>query len=190
MIDNRIFASAQTRAHDVSELAVRSCAGERPGLRGKPVGRLEVTTSPRLSRGAEHCVALPWKRTHWFWGVERFVPHDHPDSNYRMAREAFLSHVAIPAGNSHAVRTEGSPPDRAASPLPARVVIVMGVSGCGKSTVGVLLASRLQWEFHPSAARGRVRKEPPRLERKLRVIPPCRPPKYDATFANLSGLSW
>lgn len=27
------------------------------------------------------------------------------------------------------------------------VVIVMGVSGCGKSTIGALLALRLQWEF-------------------------------------------
>jgi gluconokinase len=45
---------------------------------------------------------------------------------------------------------------RAGGPLPA-VVIVMGVSGCGKSTVGTLLAGRLQWEFedgdwfHPAA---------------------------------------
>src|ERR1700677_772990 len=29
----------------------------------------------------------------------------------------------------------------------ARVVIVMGVSGCGKSTIGALLARRLRWEF-------------------------------------------
>src|SRR5580700_4389158 len=33
------------------------------------------------------------------------------------------------------------------SPPAARVVIVMGVSGCGKSTIGALLALRLRWEF-------------------------------------------
>src|SRR5258705_13982442 len=33
---------------------------------------------------------LPWDRVHWFWGDERFVPWDHPDSNYRMVREAML----------------------------------------------------------------------------------------------------
>ena len=29
---------------------------------------------------------MPWQRIHWFWGDERFVPWDHPDSNYGMAR--------------------------------------------------------------------------------------------------------
>ncbi len=29
----------------------------------------------------------------------------------------------------------------------AAVVIIMGVSGCGKSTIGALLAQNLQWEF-------------------------------------------
>ena len=48
-------------------------------------------------------------------------------------------------------RTEG-----ASSAAPA-VIIIMGVSGSGKSTVGALLASRLRWEFkdadwfHPSS---------------------------------------
>ena len=38
-------------------------------------------------------------------------------------------------------------PAKGASPPAPAVVIVMGVSGCGKSTVGALLASRLRWEF-------------------------------------------
>jgi gluconokinase len=33
------------------------------------------------------------------------------------------------------------------SPPAPRAVVVMGVSGCGKSTVGALLALQLRWEF-------------------------------------------
>jgi 6-phosphogluconolactonase len=52
---------------------------------------------------------------HWFWGDERFVPHDHPESNYRMACDAFLSLVAVPAANIHAIPTEGVSPSQAAA---------------------------------------------------------------------------
>src|SRR5271168_3754252 len=33
---------------------------------------------------------LPWARVHWFWGDERFVAQDDPQSNYRMTRLAML----------------------------------------------------------------------------------------------------
>lgn len=60
--------------------------------------------------------AFPWQSTHWFWGDERFVPHDHPDSNYRMAREALLAHVPAPETNIHPIPTEHTnPADSAAS---------------------------------------------------------------------------
>lgn len=57
---------------------------------------------------------FPWARTHWFWGDERFVPPDDPASNYRMTREAMLSHVAVPAGHVHPVPTVGLTPEAAA----------------------------------------------------------------------------
>ncbi|MEP7200349.1 MAG: 6-phosphogluconolactonase, partial [Chloroflexota bacterium] len=50
-----------------------------------------------------------WSRVHVFWGDERCVPPDHADSNYRMARETLLDHVAIPAGNAHRIRGEAEP---------------------------------------------------------------------------------
>jgi 6-phosphogluconolactonase len=36
-----------------------------------------------------------WDRVFFFWGDERHVPPDHPDSNFRMAREALLSHLSL-----------------------------------------------------------------------------------------------
>ncbi len=59
--------------------------------------------------------SFPWARTHWFWGDERFVPHDSALSNYRMVREAMLSRVSIPAANIHSITTDGVSPEQAAA---------------------------------------------------------------------------
>jgi 6-phosphogluconolactonase len=48
-----------------------------------------------------------WSRVHIFFGDERTVPPDHPDSNYRLAREALISHVAIPPNNVHPINGVG-----------------------------------------------------------------------------------
>ena len=56
---------------------------------------------------------FPWERVHWYWGDERFVPHDHPDSNYRMTREAMLSKAPVPPGNIHPMPADGTPDDAA-----------------------------------------------------------------------------
>jgi 6-phosphogluconolactonase len=58
---------------------------------------------------------IDWSRMHLFWGDERYVPHDHPDSNYRMAHEAFIDHVAIPPGQVHPIPTGPSPAAAAAA---------------------------------------------------------------------------
>ncbi|USR91399.1 6-phosphogluconolactonase [Phormidium yuhuli AB48] len=54
---------------------------------------------------------LPWDQLHIFWGDERYVPPDHPDSNQRMAREAWLDQVALPPGNIHPMPTGSQDPE-------------------------------------------------------------------------------
>ena len=56
-----------------------------------------------------------WKRTFLFFGDERHVPPDHPDSNYRMVNESLLSHIFTPGENVFRVKTEN--PDASAAAL-------------------------------------------------------------------------
>jgi 6-phosphogluconolactonase len=53
---------------------------------------------------------LPWDKIHVFWGDERYVPPNHPDSNELMARRAWLDRVAIPAANIHPIPTLSGDP--------------------------------------------------------------------------------
>src|ERR1700751_4958865 len=39
---------------------------------------------------------FPWQRVSWYWGDERFVAYDDPESNFRMAREAMLDKTPVP----------------------------------------------------------------------------------------------
>jgi len=57
--------------------------------------------------------ALPWRQCAFFWGDERCVPPDHPESNYRMARETLLDRIPIPPEHVHRMRGE-DPPEEAA----------------------------------------------------------------------------
>lgn len=69
----------------------------------------------QLLAESPHRDRLPWDRVHWFWGDERFVPWDHPDSNYGMAYTALLGKVPVPPRNIHGIATNGSPADAAAA---------------------------------------------------------------------------
>jgi len=58
---------------------------------------------------------LPWDKMFFFWGDERHVPPDHPESNYRMAYEALLSKVPVPAENVFRVPAENPDANQAAA---------------------------------------------------------------------------
>jgi 6-phosphogluconolactonase len=66
-----------------------------------------------LLASAEFIHRFPWDNVLWFWGDERFVPHDDPESNFRMAREAMLSRAPIPPQNVFPIPTDGAPDDAA-----------------------------------------------------------------------------
>lgn len=59
----------------------------------------------RLAR-PDFASRLDWNAVHLFWGDERCVPSDHPDSNYRMVAETLLANVPIPAQNIHRIHGE------------------------------------------------------------------------------------
>src|SRR6185369_4084267 len=52
---------------------------------------------------------VPWDGVQIFFGDERVVPAEHPDSNYRMARETLLSKVPVKPSSVHRVETEQEP---------------------------------------------------------------------------------
>jgi len=52
---------------------------------------------------------IDWNAVHVFWSDERYVPADHQDSNYLMARRAILENVAIPDNQIHRFQTELTP---------------------------------------------------------------------------------
>jgi 6-phosphogluconolactonase len=52
---------------------------------------------------------LDWRRIELFWGDERCVPPDHPDSNYGTAMKA-LAGAPIPPQNVHRIAAEAQPP--------------------------------------------------------------------------------
>ncbi len=73
------------------------------------------STPKKLFRvlAAKGVAALPWDRIHLWWGDERTVPPDHPDSNYRMTREALIQPLALDPARIH--RVAGENPDHAAA---------------------------------------------------------------------------
>lgn len=66
-----------------------------------------LTTPPFVSE-------IPWPSVHIFWGDERCVPPNHPESNYFLANELLLKKIALPKSNIHRIPTEEVSPTEGA----------------------------------------------------------------------------
>lgn len=71
---------------------------------------------------------LPWDRIDFFWGDERAVGPDDPDSNYALANELLLQPVRAPAARVHRMRGEEPDLDAAARAYEGEMAGVLGPS--------------------------------------------------------------
>lgn len=82
--------------------------------RGRALVSLTGGTTPkRMYEVLARQPDVPWRAVHLFWGDERAVAPDHPDSNYGMARDALVAHVPVPPAQVHRMRGELIPDEAA-----------------------------------------------------------------------------
>ena len=58
---------------------------------------------------------IDWSRLHFFWGDERLVPHDDPESNYGEVKSLLFDHVPVVESQIHPVQTDLEPEAAAAA---------------------------------------------------------------------------
>jgi len=68
-----------------------------------PLGLYEMLGQP------PYVSQMPWAHTYFFWGDERCVPPDHPQSNFGAAHATMLSKAPIPTDNIFRMRGELPP---------------------------------------------------------------------------------
>jgi 6-phosphogluconolactonase len=95
-----LFASSVAEAAQKSDFARIAISG---GTTPKAMfALLADPEQPFFSR-------VPWNKLQLFWVDERCVAPDHPDSNYRMTKEAMLSKIPLPPSQVYRMRGELDP---------------------------------------------------------------------------------
>ncbi len=128
-------------AHDLEDLCERAAERvvrsitDRVEAKGRATIVLSGGTTPRrlyerLATG-KYGQAIPWAQVYLFWGDERSVPPDHPDSNYKMVYDTLISKVSIPKENIHRMHAERSDHREAALEYEKRLRDFFGLSGEG-----------------------------------------------------------
>jgi 6-phosphogluconolactonase len=108
-----IFPNPAALARHVAEWMTSAALAAKGTFRVSLSGGSTPKTLYELLASDEFRSRFPWQLVSWYWGDERFVPYDHPESNYRMTREAMLAKVPVLPEKVHPVPTDGTPEDGA-----------------------------------------------------------------------------
>lgn len=131
----RSFADVSSLSAAAGDEFVR-CAREAVAARGRFAVALSGGSTPKrlyqLLAAQPQRDQVDWGRVEIFWGDERCVPPDDPESNYRMAREAMLVHLPIPAERIHRLEAERADHDAAARDYEATIARVFGAAASGE----------------------------------------------------------
>ncbi|HQZ38082.1 MAG TPA: 6-phosphogluconolactonase [Vicinamibacterales bacterium] len=105
---------------------VEGVAAEAVTARGRwavalPGGSVAATCFPRLVTAT-----LDWSRAEVFFGDERAVPPDAPDSNFGLARRLLLSHVPLSDDHVYRMAAEPASLDAAAAGYARTLASVLG----------------------------------------------------------------
>lgn len=112
MTDIRIFPNAEAVARAAANWLVETAKAAITDT-----GRFSIALSggstPKLLyallASPDYVDQIDWSKVHLFWGDERCVPPNHPDSSYRMANETLIEHIPIPSHNVYRVQAELNP---------------------------------------------------------------------------------
>jgi 6-phosphogluconolactonase len=120
----RVFENADLVAEAAAELFAR--AARQAVEAGQPFNvALSGGSTPvrlfKLLAAEPYRDRVPWGGVQFFWGDERTVAPDHPESNFGAANEALLSKLDLPQANVHRIRAELRDPEEAAADYEAEL---------------------------------------------------------------------
>jgi 6-phosphogluconolactonase len=125
-------------------LRLRQIARRAIDARGRCMLALAGGRTPRLlyqelADEPSDSTPIDWSRVHIFFGDERHVPPEHPDSNYRMVHETLTSRVTIPPGQVHRMRTEQAEAAKVAEEYERELIATFEVSGRARPRFDLVL---------------------------------------------------
>lgn len=106
-----------------------TCGQAALAARGRFALALPGGSTPRrlfALLASQHRDALDWGRAHFWWGDERAVPPDHPDSNYGLAHRTLLAPLGIAAHAQHRLHGEALDLAQAALDAARELTAVLG----------------------------------------------------------------